>query len=131
MKEKCDFPAFTGHRLDDDMIHIEFKKIKKLTAEDVGQIFDCHEKVGSGKKVYVLVTFSGFIPMSNDAMEEAKKQNKRNTNAATAYVVGNVALRLGINFFMNFYKPKHPIHIAKTKSAGLNWLYAQKKEAKK
>ncbi len=129
MKDKCDFPAFTGYRLGEGMLHVEFKKVKKLTAEDIRQVFECHEKVGNGNKVYVLVTFSGCIPMSNDAMAEAKKQNERsaNTSAATSYVVGNVVLRLGINFFMNFYKPKHPINISRNKAEALAWLTAMKK----
>lgn len=127
MKDKCDFPAFTGYRLDDRMLHVEFKKVKKITADDVSQIFECYGKVGEGKKVFVMVSFNGFIPMSNDAMAEAKKQGKRNRNAATAYVVTNAAVRMGINFFMNFYRPKYPINISKTKSEAIAWLHAQKK----
>lgn len=127
MKEKCDFPAFTAYRLDACVLHVELKKVKKLTAKDVTQIFECYDKVGGGKKVYVLVTFNGFIPMSNDAMAEAKKQSKKNRSAATAYVVANVALRMGINFFMNFYRPSFPISIFRTKTDALAWLDAQKK----
>lgn len=127
MKEKCDFPAFTAYRVDEDMLHIEFKKVKKLTAEDVSQVFECYGKVGNGKKVYSLVTFNGFIPMSDDAMAEAKKQNRKNSQAAAAYVVTNVALRLGINFFMNFYSPKYPINISKSKTEAIAWLNAQKR----
>lgn len=127
MKEKCDFPAFTGYRLGPNLLHVDFKKVKKLTAEDVLQVFGCYDKVGDGKMVYVLVTFNGFIPMSNDAMAEAKKLSKEKSNAATAYVVGNVALRLGINFFMNFYRPAYPVSISRTKAEALAWLEAQKK----
>lgn len=131
MKEKCDFPAFTAHRLEEDMLYIELKKVKQLTATDVEQIYNCYEEIGNGKKVFVLVTFKGFVPMSDGAMKEAKKQSKKNAQAAVAYVVGNVALRLGINFFMNFYKPPFPIHISKTKAAAISWLNAQKKGNKK
>ena len=131
MKETYDFPAFTAYCLEDDILHIELKKVKKLTAKDVEDIFSCHEKIGSGNKVYVLVTFNGFIPLSDEAMAEAKKQGKRNLQAGTAYVVHNFALRMGINFFMNFYKPKYPMTIVPSKAAALSWLKLQKKGNKK
>jgi len=130
MKEQCDFPAFTAYRLDEDMVHIALKKIKQLTALDVQQIYSCHDKMGNGKRVYVLATFEGFIPLSDDAMVEAKKEGKRSPQAATACVVNNYALRVAIKFFMNFYKPDYPIHISSTKKEAIAWLKQQKKKNK-
>lgn len=130
MKDKCDFPAFTSYRLPDGIIHIDLKKVKKLGAQDIKDMFDCFEKGGSKTGAYVLVTFNGFIPLSEDAMAEAKIQGKKNLQAATAYVVGNSAIRVGVNFFMNFYKPGYPILITKTKEEGIVQLNDLKKKSK-
>jgi hypothetical protein len=131
MKETCDFPAFTAHRLGDEVLHIEMKKVKKLFGKDVEQIYDCHLKIGKGKDIYLLVTFQGYIPMSDDAMAEAKKQGKSHKQAAAAYVVENSAIRMGIKFFINFYKPNYPIIISAKKSEAISWLLQQKNGNKK
>ena len=127
MKDTCDFSAFTAYCLENNILHIEFKKVKKLAAKDVEEVFSCYDKIGKGKKVYSLVTFKSFIPMSDEAMQEAKKQNKKNLSGAAVYVVHNFALRMSIKFFMNFYKPKHPINITPTKSEAISWLKQQMK----
>ena len=129
MKEQCDFPAFTAYRLEENMLHVEMKKVKELTSRDVEQIYECHHKIGNGNKVYVLVTFQGYIPMSDEAMTQAKKNSSVDQiTAATAYVVKNIALRISVKFFMNFYKPKHPMTIWGTKQEAIAWLKLEKKK---
>ena len=128
MKDQCDFPAFTAYRLGDDMVHIEMKKVKELTGADVEQIYSCHKKIGEGRKVYVLVTFAGYIPMSDDAMAQAKKSESVNLQGATAYVINSFAMRIGAKFFMNFHKPKYPTNIFSKKDGAIAWL-KQVKEA--
>lgn len=127
MKDTCEFSAFTAYCLSDNILHIELKKVKKLVAKDIAEIYSCHEKMGDTSNLRVLVTFQGFIPMSDDAMAEAKKQSKKSAQAATAYVVHNFALRMGIKFFMNFYKPKYPIHVSSAKSDAIKWLKKQRR----
>ncbi|MBI4944924.1 MAG: hypothetical protein HY840_00825 [Bacteroidetes bacterium] len=126
MKEQCDFPAFTAYRLEDDILHIEMKKVNKLYAQDVEQINDCYLKVGKGGKVYSLITFQGFIPISTEAMKEAAKKRKYNIEGAKAYVVKSIALRMGVEFFMNFYTHKYPIAIFSTTLKAIAWLREQK-----
>ena len=127
MKNSCEFDSFSAHCLDVDILHIDFKKVKKLRAQDVEDIYVCHRKLGNGNKIYVLVTFRGFVPMSDEAMAEAKKQGKDEVQAAVAYVIKNFASRMGLKFFMNFYKPKYPINVTATKSEALAWLKKQKR----
>lgn len=127
MKDHCEFPAFEGHRIQDNIIHIELKKIKKMTAEDVMQMYDCFEKCGGENGVYVLVSFKGYVPMSDEAMDEAKKQESQKFVKATAFVIKTAALRVGIKFFMNFYKPKRPMSIFGKKDEALVWLKKEKK----
>ncbi len=129
MKDSCDFPAFSGQRIQDNIVLIELKKIKQITSVDVAQIYDCFKECGGEQGVFVMVTFKGYIPMSDDAMAEAKKQGNENkkTVRATSFVIKSTAFRLGINFFVNFYKPKHKIHICGTKEESLAWLKKEKK----
>jgi len=122
MKDTCDFNAFTGHRIHDNLIHIEFKKIKKLTSLDVSQVYECFEKFGSEHGVYVMATFKGYIPLSDEAMAEAKKKKNEKYVKATAFVIRTIAFRVGIKFFINFFKPKHKINILGTKVDAIAWL---------
>jgi hypothetical protein len=128
MKEQCDFPAFTAYCLEENILHTEMKNVKELSAKDVEQINDCYLKIGNGKKVYVLVTFQGFIPLSDKAMKAANENKVQNMRGATAYVVDNLAQRLGVRFFMSFYKHKFPIAIFGTKDKAITWLRQEKKK---
>jgi len=131
MKEQCDFPAFTAYRLEENILHIEIKKIKELSAKDVEQINDCHYKIGNGNKVYVLVTFQGFVPMNDEVIETAAKNRAQKIHGATAYVVDDSALRIGVRFFKIFHKPKYPIAIFGNKSEAVFWLRQEKKKNEK
>ena len=122
MKEQCDFPAFTAYRLEENILHTAMKNVKELSAKDVEQINDCYLKIGNGNKVYVLVTFQDFIPISDKAIKAATENKVQNMRGATAYVVDNLAQRLGIRFFMNFHKHKFPIAIFGTKDKAIAWL---------
>ncbi len=126
MKDTCEYPSFIGHRIQDNIVFIELKKIKKMTAQDVSEIFECFQKCGNEYGVYVLVTFKGYIPLSDEAMEEAQKEENRRIVKATAFVIKSTALRLGIKFFMNFYKPKQSINIFGTKEEAIIWLKKEK-----
>ena len=129
MKDSCDFPAFSGQRIQDNIVLIEVKKIKQMTAADVTQIYDCFKECGGEEGVFVMVTFKGYIPLSDDAMEEAKKQASQNqkTVRATSFVIKSAAFRISIKFFMNFYKPKNKMHICGSKEESLAWLKKEKK----
>jgi hypothetical protein len=128
MKDLCDFPAFTAHLLQNNILHIALKKVKKLTALDVSQIYDCYKKFNDGEGVFVLVTFAGYIPLSDEAMEEANKLQNQKYIRAMAYVIESSALRIGAKFFMNFYKPKYPTDIFGTKPKAIAWLVKEQKK---
>src|ERR1035437_2433183 len=128
MKDQCDFPAFTAYRLEENILHTAMKNVKELSAKDVEQIQDCYLKIGDGNNVYVLVTFQGYIPLNDEAMEMANKNKAQNIHGATAYVVDNLAIRIGIRFFMNFHKHKYPVTIFGTRPEALSWLRQEKKK---
>jgi hypothetical protein len=129
MKDLCDFPAFTAHRIPDNILHIALKKVKKLTAPDVSQIYDCYKEFNGDAGAFVLVTFAGYIPLSDEAMAEANKLQNQKYIRAMAYVIKSSALRIGAKFFMNFYKPKYPTDIFGTKAEAMAWLFREQKKA--
>ena len=128
MKDQRDFPAFTGCQIEDNIVHIQMKKVKKLTGEDVAQVYDCFKECGGAEGVFVLITFKGYIPMSDEAMAEAKRNPFQKNVHANAYVIQTAAFRVAIKFFMTFYKPKQPIYICDSKAEGIAWLKQKKKE---
>lgn len=128
MKEKCDFPAFVATELDANILHINMKKVKKLTSSDVSQIYDCYRKFKNQDGVLVLVTFDGYFPMSSDAMNEASRLQNQKIVRGMAYVIRSTALRVGAKFFMTFYKPTYPTDIFATKTKAVAWLKKQKRK---
>jgi hypothetical protein len=122
MKDTWDFPAFTAHQLPSNVLHIALKKVKKLTSADVSQMYDCYKKYNGSRGAFVLVTFSGYFPLSDDAMIEANKPQNQKIVKAMAYVIKSSALRIGAKFFMNFYKPKYSSSVFGTKPEAITWL---------
>lgn len=128
MKDKCDFPAFVATRIQSNILHVSLKKIKKLTVKDVEDIYGYFRICGGENGVFVIVSFSGFIPPSEEAMIAAKKQSNQKYVNAMAYVISSAAPRLGVKFFMNFYRPKYPTDIFATQKEALNWILKEKKK---
>ena len=128
MKDSSDYPAFTSHQLSGNILHITLKKVKKLMAKDVEDIYECFRLHGGDNGVFVIVSFSGFIPPSDDAMIEAKKQSNQKYVNAMVYVISSAAPRLGVKFFMNFYKPKYSTDIFATQKQAMDWILKEKKK---
>ena len=122
MKKQFDYAAFTAYVLEENILHIEMKKIKELSAKDIEQINDCFHEIGNGKKVYVLVTFLDFISISDEAIRFAIKNNIQKIIGAVVYVVDNLGIQIGVKFFINFHKRNYPINIFETKSEAILWL---------
>lgn len=125
--EHFEYKAFNASKIEAGLIHIVFKKVKKLTRNDVKEIHDCYKQLASNKGLYVIISFSGFIPMSEEAMQEGKRLEQISKVNATAYVFKNAAMRLAFKFFHTFYRPKRKISVFKSKEEALKWLRKLKK----
>jgi hypothetical protein len=128
MRDFCEYSAFSAERIDDNILHVNLRKVKKLTSEDVALMYKCFKECSPGG-VYVIVTFSGYMPLSEEAMDEAKKPANQKHIKAMAYVIRSSALRIMAKFFMNFYRPNYKSGIFNTKSEALVWVKKIKSEA--
>jgi hypothetical protein len=126
MKEQYEFPSFTAYPIEENILHIEMKSVDKLSAKDIEEMNDCFLRAGNGSKVFLLVTFRGFIQSSDKVIKAAIKKRDLNIHGAKAYVVDNLALRLGINFFKNFHKHSSPISVFSDKDKAISWLRKEK-----
>jgi hypothetical protein len=66
--------------------------------------------------------------MSDKAIKVANENKAQNIHGATAYVVDNLAQRIGVRFFMSFHKHKYPINIFSNKEKAISWLRQDKKK---
>ena len=130
MKEKLDFPAFMISLIEDDIVRVDFKKIKEMTPEHIDQLYSAVEKLGGGKKVGMISTFQGYIPMNNEVMAHSRKKEFQDKVFASASVLKSAALRMAVNFFSSFHKPKHPRKIFSSNESALKWLKQVRAEAK-
>jgi len=123
MKEKIDHKAFTAHLFEEGIVRMDIKAVENLTADDVQKMYDTYLKLGNGKKVRILATCNKYIPLSKEAMQYAKA-NSGKYISATAMVISNNVNRIGIKFFMNFYKPKHPFGVFSNTNEATKWLHS-------
>ncbi|MEK6614906.1 MAG: hypothetical protein AABZ32_02170 [Bacteroidota bacterium] len=130
MKDQCDFPAFYVERIQENILHITIKKVKKLVSEDISQMYACYKEFSSKYGVYVILTFPKFLPICEDAMRAAKKKSNQKYVKAIAYVVSSAAVKAGANFFLKTFKPNYQSAIFNTKSEALSWVRKIKRKSK-
>jgi|ERR1051326_5846473 hypothetical protein len=128
MKDKIDFPAFTISLMEDGIVQADFKKIKEMTVEHVDQLYGAVAKLGEGKKICMLSTFQAYIPMNDEVMEYSMRKEFQDRISASASVLRSTALRVAVNFFLTFHKPKQPRKIFDSKEKALLWLRKIKHE---
>lgn len=127
MKKKYTSPSYTLTVIESCLLHLEFKKDKMLSAVDVNKLFTIYKKNLKRKKLFMMITFKGFLPLSDEAMARAVNKRIAKMHAASAFVIKRNFHRMGMDFFLNFYKPSYPIRIFSTNTAALAWLRKQKR----
>lgn len=130
MKKKYDHRAFHAHVSEEDILFIEFKKVKELFVEDMVEVNACFNDVKGAGTTYVVVSFGGFLPMKDDVMAEVKRQREKLGDVFTVCVIRNIGIRLAIKFFMGFYSTSHPIHIVATQKEAASLIKKHRKEKK-
>ncbi len=122
MKNKIEFPTLTVSLLEEGIVQADFKKIKEMTTEHVDQLYDAVAKLSDEKKVGFLVSYESYIPMNDEVMEYARQEKFQKYVLASASIIKSTALRVAVNFYWTFHKPKSPRKIFDSKESALTWL---------
>jgi len=120
--ETKDHPSYTAYLRSDGIVHLAMKDIEDYTVEILREQIQFLSEKSNGKKLPVMLTFSSYNSPNDETMKYASKDENMKYTKASAVVVDSLALRLGANFYLHFFKPKTPTKLFNTKEDAVLWL---------
>jgi len=120
--KKSEHSSFIASLRSDGIVHFDMKDIKDYTIEIVDAQTKALFELGEGKKLPVLLTISSYNSPNDETMKYAAEEKNIKYTAAVAVVVDSLALRLGTNFYLNFFKPELPTKLFNSKEDAIGWL---------
>ena len=106
----------------DGIMHIDIKPVDEFTREDVLEAVEALQKIGNGQQFVNLITFKNFITVDKETRKLAAAEITGKYTKARALVVNSTALKLVVNFFIAFNKPKKPTRMFDSEDKAVVWL---------
>lgn len=106
--------------IDNDIIHLLWRKGVDLEIPDVDEVETAFEQLAQGRKVKVLSEFGNFVNITPEAREYAA--NRSPECIALAYVISSLAQRIIIRFYIRIRKRQNPTKVFMNRDEALKWL---------
>jgi len=129
VKEKST-PSYSAYLRSDGIVHFELKDIKDYTIEIVNSQTETLKEFGGGKQLSILMTFVSYNSPNDETMKYASKKENIRFAKAIAVVVDSLSMRLGVNFFLTFFRPELPTQLFNSKDTAIEWLRKKNEELK-
>jgi hypothetical protein len=113
---------FTAILRSDGIVHFTMKEMEDYSLEIALEQNELLEKFGGGKKMPVMISMETYNPPNSESMKYGASEEGRRYMKTTAIVINSLALRLGANFYLNFFKPKVPTKIFNLENEAVKWL---------
>ena len=120
--ETRETPFYSAYLRSDGIVHFVVKEIKDYSIEMVKSQDDLLKEFGQGKALPVILSFTKFIHQNDETNKYAATKGNLKHTKAIALVVPSVALRLGGNFYLTFFKPKISTRIFNSEPDATKWL---------
>lgn len=120
--KKFDHTSFVASLRSDGIVYFEMKDIEDYTIEIVDAQTNALFEFGNGKKFPIMVTFTSYNSPNDKTMKYASEEKNIKYTKAAAVIVDSLALRLGTNFYMNFFKPKVSTKLFASTDEAIKWL---------
>jgi hypothetical protein len=120
--KKLDHPSFTASLRSDGIVYFEMNDIEDYTIEIVDAQTKALFEFGNGKKLPIMVAFTSYNSPNDKTMKYASEEENIQYTKAAAVIVDSLALRLGTNFYLNFFTPKVPTKLFGSKDDAIKWL---------
>lgn len=120
--KKVEHLSFSASLRSDGIVHLHLKDIDDYTIEVVEAQLKLVSEFGGGAKMPVLITYTSFNPPNDETNKYAAKAENLKNVKAVGLVVDSLALRLGANFYLKFFKPNVPTKLFNSEAAAVKWL---------
>lgn len=122
VQETIEHTSFTAFLRSDGIVHFTMKEIEDYTVEIAKDQNQLLQKFGGGNKMPVMISFKSYNPPNEESMQYGSSEEGSRYSKANAIVVDSLALRIGANFYLNFFKPKVPTRLFNSEQGAVKWL---------
>ena len=124
--DKSELFAATVALREDGIFQIDMKMInQELSLKDVRELTEAVGIVGKGAQYPVLILVKEFNTISKEASEYSASEIGGRYTLANAVVIKSAAIRIGVNFFINMFKPERPTKMFNNEDKAIAWLRSQ------
>jgi hypothetical protein len=108
------------------IMHVLFKKDALVELEDVREVVDWVESIGSGRKYANLMEAESNSEVDAEARAFAASNNQNQFTIADGMVMTSQAHKILSNFYLKFNKPVKPTKVFTSRAKAIQWLLKQK-----
>ncbi|MBI3518003.1 MAG: hypothetical protein HY062_01415 [Bacteroidetes bacterium] len=127
MKKHLDTPT-AKLTLEEDILLVEMKEGAELGTEEMKVLLQQAVEFVNHKKYYAVIDTRTFYDSTPEARNYYAESDYSKYRYADAFIVNSLPMRLLVNFYITFNKPKIPSKMFTNEIAAYEWLKTLKKE---
>ena len=115
-------------KYDDDILYVIIKENVDLGIPEMDELLEFSAKFTNYEKRYTIVDTRSNYNSSQEVSNHYANSDYNKYRYADAFIVNSLAMRLLVNFYIRFHKPKIPTRLFNDEQSALNWINSLKKE---
>ncbi len=110
--------------INEGIIVAKYAEDSSISAKEVSEIFEAEAKLAK-KKHCILIDLRGFVKLSESAMKVSASDEPIKYRKAAAFLVDSLSVRIQMQYYLTFAKPKVPTQVFSDEQKALEWLRKQ------
>ena len=127
MEKTLDTP-FASLKLQDDVLYVKMKEGINLGQPEMEELLRQAVEFTSPNKYFAVIDTTSPYDSSLEARNFYAESEYSKYRYADAFIVNSLPMRLLVNFFITFNKPKIPSKMFNNEESALSWIQTLKKE---
>lgn len=115
-------------KYDDNILYVIIKENVDLGIPEMDELLEFSAKFTNYEKRYTIVDTRSNYNSSQEVSNHYANSDYNKYRYADAFIVNSLAMRLLVNFYIRFHKPKIPTKLFNDEQSALNWINSLKKE---
>lgn len=127
MKKQIDTPV-ANLILDNDVLFVKMKAGIEFDEATLEDLFIASNQLAEFKKRHVIVDTRKSFDSSPEVRNLYASDKYIKYRHSDAFIVNSLPMRLLVNFYISFHKPKIPTKMFNNEEKAINWINSLKKE---
>lgn len=113
---------------EDDILLVKMKEGVNLDQAEMERLLKQAVEFTSPNKYFAIIDTTVLYDSTPESRSFYAESDYSNYRYADAFIVNSLPMRLLVNFFITFNKPKIPSKMFNNEESALNWIQSLKKE---